>query len=187
MILRPGTIYGPGGEVFSPMLGLSLFDKLFVVFGLGGFILPYVYIDNVVDAIIKSLQSREADNRIFNVADEHGITKRQYMQAVVKRIHPRALVLYCPLGLLYAATAAQEFLARLLNRAPFLTRYRLISSQRSVRYDSSKIRETLHWAPRISFAEAAARMTSSTVSVSEDPGQPGRESADHADAVRVTS
>ena len=187
VILRPGTIYGPGGEVFSPMLGLSLFDKLFVVFGLGGFILPYVYIDNVVDAIIKSLQSREADNRIFNVADEHGITKRQYMQAVVKRIHPRALVLYCPLGLLYAATAAQEFLARLLNRAPFLTRYRLISSQRSVRYDSSKIRETLHWAPRISFAEAAARMTSSTVSVSEDPGQPGRESADHADAVRVTS
>jgi len=44
VILRPGTIYGPGGELFTPMLGFSLFHKIFIVIGNGKFELPLISI-----------------------------------------------------------------------------------------------------------------------------------------------
>jgi nucleoside-diphosphate-sugar epimerase len=156
-VLRPGTIYGPGGDLYSPMIGLSLFNKLFVVFGPGSFVLPYVYIDNLVHAIVRCLESEQADNQIFNVVDDHGITKRQYMQKIVKPAHPGARILYLPAGLLSAATGLQEALFGLLKRTPVLTRYRLLSSQRNVRYDSSKITTLLQWSPAVAFEEAAVR------------------------------
>jgi nucleoside-diphosphate-sugar epimerase/predicted dehydrogenase len=158
VILRPGTIYGPGGELFSPMIGLSLFSKLFVVFGSGNFVLPYVYSTNLVDVIVETVKSEKADNRVFNVVDNHGITKRDYMERIVKKIHPGATILYCPLSLLSAATALQEVLCRMARRPPILTRYRLVSSQRNVRYDTAKLREILQWSPRVGFTEAADRI-----------------------------
>ena len=45
--LRPGTIFGPGGEVYTPMMGFSLGTRLFGIIGNGDFVLPLVYIDNL--------------------------------------------------------------------------------------------------------------------------------------------
>lgn len=163
VILRPGTIYGPGGDLFSPMIGLSLFNKLFVVFGSGNFRLPYVFIANLVDAIVQTLESEKADNRVFNVVDNHGVTKREYMERIIKKIHPDATVVYCPLGILSAVTALQELLFGMAGRPPLLTRYRLISSQRNVEYDTSKLREILRWTPRVGFPEAADHIMNNIV------------------------
>ncbi len=38
-----------------------------------------------------------------------------------------------------------------------MTRYRLTSSQKKVRYDNSKIVEKLKWQPKVSIDEAIAR------------------------------
>jgi nucleoside-diphosphate-sugar epimerase/predicted dehydrogenase len=155
VVLRPGTIYGPGGDLFSPMMGLSLANKLFVVFGMGSFVLPYVYIDNLVDAIVASLRSERANNQILNIVDDHGLTKSDYVRTVIRRAYPDAHVIRVPLALLFGATAVQELLFGLLKRRPVLTRYRLRSSQRSVIYDSSKAREMLPWSSRVRPEEAA--------------------------------
>jgi nucleoside-diphosphate-sugar epimerase len=161
VVLRPGTIYGPGGDLFSPMMGLSLGRKLFVVFGMGSFVLPYVYIDNLVDAIIAALGSDPANNQILNIVDGHGLTKKDYLEKVIRRVYPGARIVHVPLALLYGATALQELLFGLLKRRPVLTRYRLLSSQRSVVYDSSKAREMLPWSPRVTAEEAADRIVRS--------------------------
>jgi predicted dehydrogenase/nucleoside-diphosphate-sugar epimerase len=154
VILRPGTIYGPGGELFTPMMGFSLFRKAFIVIGNGKFELPLVYIDNLVDAIIKSMQTDKADGQILNVVDSERMNKKQYVKRLIKVLYPKAPVFYFPFSLLYAVTWAQEVLFRTLKRNPFLTRYRLISSQRNISYDSSKIVDTLAWQPRVSVDDA---------------------------------
>lgn len=160
VVLRPGTIYGPGGEIFTPMLGVSFGDRVFVVFGGGKFVLPLVYVDDVADAVVKCLESEAADNQIFNVVGRERVTKRRYIQKLVRRSRPGSLYLYLPYWLLFGMTWMQERLLRVVLREPFLTTYRLISSQRQVFYDSSKIERLLGWETRVPFDEAVERILS---------------------------
>jgi nucleoside-diphosphate-sugar epimerase len=156
VILRPGTIYAPDGELFPPMLGFALGKKLFLVIGNGSFELPLVWRDNLVDAIIQSIRNEAADDQIFNVVDGEPVSKRRYMGSLIKKLYPKTVVLYIPYGLLYAATWVQELLCRLWGRGPFLTRYRLTSSQKQIRYDNSKIVRMLAWKPRVTFEDSVS-------------------------------
>jgi len=156
VILRPGTIYGPGGDIFTPMMGFSLFKKAFIVIGNGKFELPFVYVDNLTGAIVKSIQHDEANNQIFNVVDSERINKKRYMKELIQQLYPKAYRFYFPYALMYFLVWCQEVLCRLLKRKPFLTRYRLISSQRNIKYDNSKIVKKLKWHPQVSFPEAVS-------------------------------
>lgn len=154
--LRPGTIWGPGGEIFTPIMGFSLGEKLFAVIGNGKFVLPFVYIDNLVEAIIRGIDNQNAAGGVYNVVDPERVTKRDYMNRLVRRVHPRARSVYIPYCLLYAAVYVQEKLFSWMGRKPVLTRYRLNSSQKSILYDSSKLQRDLGWQPAVSF-DAGAR------------------------------
>lgn len=177
VILRPGTIYGPDGDLFTPMMGFSLMNKLFVVIGDGKFVLPYVYIDNLVDAIIRAIQREQANGQRFNVVDNHQVTKKEYMEQLVKKIYPSSRTAYFPLSVVIGITFIQEVLCKLLGRAPFLTRYRLLSSQKDIRYDSSKIAEYLEWSPLVSFEEAAETIVRSVRQNEENIMQRDKEAA----------
>jgi len=151
--LRPGTIWGPGGETFTPMMGFSLGEKLFAVIGNGKFVLPFVYIDNLVEAIVRGIENQGAGGGVYNVVDTERITKREYMNKLVKKLHPGATCLYIPYSFLYSAVYIQEQLFSWMGRKPFLTRYRLNSSQKSILYDSSKLQKELGWKPSVTLEE----------------------------------
>ncbi len=151
--LRPGTIFGPGGEIFTPMMGFSLGTRLFAVIGPGDFVLPLVYIDNLCDAIITAIQSDRGDNEVFNVVDSGRLTKKDYMDMLVRKLYPEARVVYIPYRALHEIVRLQERLTAVMGRKPFLTRYRLKSSQNRIVYDSSKIDRTYGWKPPLTLAE----------------------------------
>ncbi|MBI5307204.1 MAG: NAD-dependent epimerase/dehydratase family protein [Planctomycetes bacterium] len=154
--LRPGTIWGPGGETYTPMMGFRAGNKIFGIIGSGDFILPLVYIDNLVSAILNSIGNESAYNQIFNVVDAHQVNKAHYVDMVLKQLHPGAFVFNIPYWLIYSAVWGQEILCRLLRRSPFLTCYRLTSSQRPIVYHSDRIRDALGWKAPVGF-EAAAK------------------------------
>jgi len=151
--LRPGTIWGPGGQIFTPILGFSLGKKMYAVIGNGKFVLPFVYIDNLVEAIVKGIENQGISGGIYNVVDPERITKREYMNKLVKRLYPGATCLYIPYTLLYSAVYFQEKMFSWAGKKPFLTTYRLTSSQKSVFYESSKIQKELGWKPTVSVEE----------------------------------
>jgi nucleoside-diphosphate-sugar epimerase len=153
VILRPGTIYGPGGDLFTSMMGFSI-GRLHVVIDAPGFTLPFVYVDNVVDAIARSIDQKAAAGEIFNVVDPEPLSKRQYIERVIRRLQPNARVFYLPYSLLYGLTWAQEWAFHLMKRRPALTRYRLTSSQKPIVYNSDKIGARLGWRPRVSQKDA---------------------------------
>jgi 2-alkyl-3-oxoalkanoate reductase len=152
--LRPGTIWGIGGESFTPMIGFSFGTQFFVVIGDGRLVLPLVYIDNLVEAVIASITSQPHTMGIYNVIDPEAVDKKCYMDNFIRKLYPGSLCLYLPYGLLYSATWLQEKLSMVLRRRPVLTCYRLTSSQKPILYDSSKISHDLGWRPLISFNEA---------------------------------
>ena len=81
VVLRPGTIHGPGGELYTPMMGFSA-GSTYVVIGTGDFVLPLTYVDNVAEAIVQSANSPAANGEIFNVVDPEALTKREYNRAI---------------------------------------------------------------------------------------------------------
>jgi nucleoside-diphosphate-sugar epimerase len=173
-VLRPGTIYGPGGELYTPLMGFSA-GSLYVVIGRRGFVLPFVHVENVASAIALSIEKPEAAGEVFNVIDPEPLTKRDYMNRVIRKASPRSRVLYLPFAALYAITWLQELAFGLIKRRPVLTRYRLKSSQAAVVYDGSKLARTLGWQPMVSRDEAleglvaAERARRSPSAVAEDP------------------
>jgi nucleoside-diphosphate-sugar epimerase len=158
VVLRPGTLYGSGSEVYTKMMGVSFARRIFVVFGDGESELPLVHVDNAVDAIVECISNSAADNQVFNVVDQDLVTKRMYMERVVKPLHPKATVTYCPMSLLLTLTWLQEKLLAILGKQPFLTVYRLMSSQKRVRYSTSKIENAIGWRSRIGFEQGAEQL-----------------------------
>jgi nucleoside-diphosphate-sugar epimerase len=157
VVLRPGTIYGPGGDLFPPIIGFAR-GSTYVVLGRGSFVLPYVYVENMVEAIVRSLDHPDAAGQIFNVVDPERLTKRAYVDRVIRRVDPGARVVYLPLTLFYGIVALQETAFAFLKRRPVLTRYRVTSSQRCIVYDSRRITSRLGWAPVVPLAEALDRL-----------------------------
>jgi nucleoside-diphosphate-sugar epimerase len=143
--LRPGTYFGPGGDIFTPMMGFSAGRKLFAIIGSGKFVLPLVSIDNLVDAIVTCMQRSESNGKTYNVVDSDSPTKKQYVEAFMKKLYPHARYVYIPYLIIHGIVYLQEILMGMMKRNPFLTRYRLVSSQREIRYDASKIRKELQW------------------------------------------
>lgn len=156
--LRPGTIWGPEGEVFTPMMGFQLGSRIVVMIDSAGFILPLVYLDNLVEAIIRCIVNPAARGEIFNVVDTPRIDKATYTREVLKPLMRGAVFVRLPYWVLYAVVACQEVLCRMVRRPPVLTRYRLISSQRPVVYDAGKITRALGWTPAVGFDQAVKVM-----------------------------
>jgi predicted dehydrogenase/nucleoside-diphosphate-sugar epimerase len=162
VVLRPGTIYGPGGELYTPMMGFSM-GSLYIVIGMGGFVLPLTYVDNVADAIWQCVNQPAADAQVFNVVDPDRITKREYMDKVIRRVNPQARVVYFPYSLFYGITWFQEIAFKLLGRRPVLSRYRLTSAQKHIVYDASRIAGRLGWTPPVRVDAAIERLVQGEV------------------------
>jgi len=152
--LRPGTIYGPGGDVYTPMMGFSLGNTFFAVIGDGRFVLPLVYVDNLVEAIIVSMINHNSANNTYNVVDPEKVTKRGYMEGLVKKLYPESRTVYVPFCMLKIIVFLQENLFMVVRKPPVLTMYRLISSQKPILYDAEKIRTFLSWKPPVSVDTA---------------------------------
>ena len=82
---------------------------------------------------------------MFNVVDSGRLTKKDYMDMLVRKLYPEARVVYIPYRALHEIVRLQERLTAVMGRKPFLTRYRLKSSQNRIVYDSSKIDRTYGW------------------------------------------
>lgn len=156
--LRPGTIYGPGGQIYTPMIGFSLRDKIFAVIDSGEFVMPLVYVDNLVEAILVAMTQEQSAGEVYTVVDPQRIEKKRYMESFIRKLYPSALVFYLPYNLLSGAVALQEKLFGMLKQRPLLTTYRLASSQKPVFYDASKIMKQLGWRPAVCFEEAVERI-----------------------------
>jgi nucleoside-diphosphate-sugar epimerase len=141
-------------------MGASLAGRLFLVFGDGARVLPLVHVDDVVDAIIACMEDGAADNQTFNLVDRASISKRMYMDCVVKPLHPNAIVIYVPMPMILGLTRLQETLLGFFGRPPPLSLYRLMSSQMRVRFSASRIESVLGWRSRIAFAQGAEQLIS---------------------------
>jgi nucleoside-diphosphate-sugar epimerase len=162
VILRPGTVFGPGKKDLTGRIGIDTFG-FFIHIG-GSNQLPLTFVDNCAEAIVLAGLVPGVDGEIFNVVDDETLTSRQFLKSY-KRVRP-TFSIPLPYRLAYALCWAWEQYSRTSQGQlpPAFNRRRCAAEWKGNRFTNRKLREKLGWAPRIGIAEAMKRFTDQFVS-----------------------
>jgi nucleoside-diphosphate-sugar epimerase len=152
IILRAPAIYGPGSRRWTvQMIEDAKRGRLYLPCG-GKFPFPYIYIDNLVDAIVAAALV-DAPSGAYNVADGR-VMYRDYVRPFARLAgrNPR----HVPFWTVWLAAIGAEVLSRLTGRWIPLSRgsLRAMTARHRRRYATAdKARHVLGWVPRIDMAE----------------------------------
>lgn len=141
VILRPGQVFGPGAPLITAAVARRVKGRL-VILGDGRLVLPLVYVEDVVDAILAAGQSESFDGSVFHIVDTAGVTQGELAR------REKLPIIHVPLPVVYALAAGVELLGKLLGRAVPLTIYRLRSALAPVSFDCAAAKAHLGWKPR---------------------------------------
>ena len=153
VILRPGQIFG--GRI--PLLTGAIARRVggrFLILGDGKIVLPLVYLDDVVDAIVTALDGPLAAGEIIQLVDPSALTQNE----VLERVAPETKVVHAPRALVFAAGRLSEPVLGALGRKSPVALYRLKSAMSKASFDSDRAEKLLGWRPRVGVEEGIRRV-----------------------------
>jgi nucleoside-diphosphate-sugar epimerase len=153
VILRPGTVFGPGKKDLTGRIGIDTFG-FFIHVG-GSNLLPLTFVSNCAEAIVLAGLVPDVDGEIFNVVDDELLTSTQFLRAYKRKVGGFFSV-RLPYFIAYALSALWEEYSRRSQGQlpPAFNRRRCVAEWRGNRFPNRKIREKLGWTPRIGIEEA---------------------------------
>jgi nucleoside-diphosphate-sugar epimerase len=152
VILRPGTVYGPGKDFIPGRVGIDPFG-IYLHFG-GSNPLPLTYVDNCADAIVLAGLKEGLDGEAFNIVDDQLPTSRRFLRLYKKNVK-RIKSIYVPHVLSYAFCYLWERYSgwSFGQLPPVYTRREWAATWKKTRYDNSKLKTKVGWAPHVSTAD----------------------------------
>ncbi len=155
VVVRPGVVYGPGGNAISGRIGLKQ-GRLMIKFGRNND-LPVTYVTNCAEAIVIAGQHPDAAGEVYNICDDELTTVKRFMRQYNKTVE-RMLVVPVP-------WPATKLLAKGVSRyheaskgqlPAVLTPYLVESGWAGNTFSNAKIR-SLGWAPKVPTDEGLRR------------------------------
>jgi nucleoside-diphosphate-sugar epimerase len=155
VIVRPGTFFGPGDRLHFGRLADRLRAGRGVIVGSGDNALPFVYVSDVVQGLLRALDEERAVGQAYNVTTDRPLTQRELLHAIAREVGARPPRVRVPYRPLYAAGYAAERWARLArsHRQPVVTRLGVKLFGTDNRHAIDKARRELGYAPRVPLAE----------------------------------
>lgn len=153
VILRPGTVFGPGKRELSGRVGINTFG-FFIHLG-GSNQLPLTFVENCAEAIVLAGLTPGVDGEIFNVVDSDLMTSKRFLDAYRSAVRSFFSV-YVPYPLAYGFSCAWEKYSNWSKgQLPSVfNRHRCSAEWKGNRYSNRKLRERLGWEPKVSMEEA---------------------------------
>jgi nucleoside-diphosphate-sugar epimerase len=153
VILRPGTVFGPGKRGLTGRIGIDTFG-FFVHIG-GSNLLPLTFVDNCAEAIVLAGLQPGIEGEIFNVVDDELLTSRQFLRACKKRGQP-AFSVRLPYTLAWGLSRLWEGYSRWSKGQlpPAFNRRRCAAEWKGNRFPNEKLRHKLGWKPRVAMRDA---------------------------------
>ena len=156
VILRPGTVFGPGKKDLTGRIGIDTFG-FFIHIG-GSNELPLTYVDNCAEAIVLAGLVPGIDGEVFNIVDDERMTSAAFLRAYRRRVKlfPSVRIPY------FAARALSHMWEAYSTRSqgqlpPAFNRRRCAAEWQGNRFTNRKLRELVGWTPRVSLEEAMKR------------------------------
>ena len=156
VIVRPGSVFGPGKEAISGRVGIDTFG-MFMHLG-GSNRIPLTYIDNCADAIVLAGVTPGIEAEVFNVVDDDLPSSRQFLRQY-KRSVKRMRSIYIPRPVSYAFCRLWERYADWSEGQlpPVFNRRRWNAEWKKTRYSNEKLKIKLGWTPKIPMQEGLRR------------------------------
>jgi len=162
VIIRLGALLGPGDSLNFGRLAERVRAGKGIIVGSGNNAIPFVYITDVVQALLLALDSEQAAGHIYNISNDHPLTQKQYLSAIAQEMGvapPRIHVPYYPMYV--AAYAAERITALSGYRIPPLaTRHGIKILGEDGRLSIAKARNDLGYVPQVPIREAVRLTTS---------------------------
>jgi 2-alkyl-3-oxoalkanoate reductase len=152
VILRPGQIFGGGIPLVNGAVARNAGGR-WLVLGDGTLELPLVYIDDVVDAIMASIEKSLTGGQIIQIIDEAHLTQTDVL-GLVGNGKP---VVKVPRPVVFALGKLSELPLGALGRPSPIALYRLKSALARLHYESDRAKSLLGWQPRVGVREGIRR------------------------------
>ena len=149
-IVRPGDVYGPRSEPWIARPLRALQSGTFVLPGKGDGVITPVYVDDLVDCIVRALTADAARGQTFTCWDGQAVTAREFFSHHAGWLGKR--VRTAPLPIVMAAATLGQLTGREDVRRASLT----FVSRRAA-FPNARARELLGWAPRVTLDEGMRR------------------------------
>ena len=155
VIVRPGTMFGPGDQVNFGRMADRLRAGKAVVIGSGRNPVPFVYVTDVVDGMLQAADSDQALGRVYNLSTDQPLTQEELWCAIAEEIGANPPRLHVPYNALHALAFVSEQWFTLGNsqRQPLVTRLGVKMFGGDNRHSIEKARREFGYAPRISVRE----------------------------------
>ncbi len=155
-VVRPGDVYGPGSVPWTLRPIEAIRSGTFVLPGRGEGLLTLVYIDDLVDCVVRALVTPEAAGQAVTAWDGTPVTAKDYFDHYA-RLLGRGEVRCAPEPLLRAAAGLLELRARLTGEPPDVSREAIRYITRRAVYPNDRARELLGWEPSVQLGEGMRR------------------------------
>ncbi|HVR62944.1 MAG TPA: NAD-dependent epimerase/dehydratase family protein [Polyangia bacterium] len=153
VIIRPGQIFGGRIPLMTGAIARRAGGR-YVVLGDGEMLLPLVFIDDVVDALVLASKSTLHSGEVIQIVDPDPWTQNRVLAEVAGS---SARVLRVPRPAVFAIGRASELALGLLGKKSPVAPYRLRSALALRTFQSQRAEKLLGWKPRVGVQEGIRR------------------------------
>jgi nucleoside-diphosphate-sugar epimerase len=163
-IVRPASIYGPGGKAFVTDIVALLRQRLMLLVDGGRARGGFVYVDDICRAMLMAAVSERALGQAYILSSADGTTWRTYTRGLAEMLQLSAPWLSLPFPAAMALVRGSQIPHQLgLPGRPLLTRHAVFLLGRDQQYSSAKARAELGWMPLTPLEDGIARSAVSLV------------------------
>ncbi len=132
-----------------------------IIVGSGNNAVPFVYITDVVQALLLALDSERAVGQVYNIGNDQSLTQKQYLSAIAQDIGVAPPHIHVPYSSLYAAAYAAERISTLSGYRipPVISRHGVKILGDDSRLSIDKARRDLGYAPQVPIREGVRLTT----------------------------
>lgn len=157
VILRPAAIYGPGDPERFQMIFRRVSKGIFPIFGNGRTLYHPLYIDNLVDAFILSMEEGKGDGQAYLIADEEYLEIEELVQKVADALGATVSTPRFPIWPLIIAGHVCEKVCRPLKITPPIFPRRVDWYRQNRAFKIEKAKRDLGYRPKIDIDEGLRR------------------------------
>jgi nucleoside-diphosphate-sugar epimerase len=152
VVVRPGSVYGPGKQQITSRVGLGTFG-IFLHLG-GSNTIPFTHVDNCAEAIVLAGLVKGVEGEVFNVVDDDLPSSREFLRQYKKNVG-RFKSIYVPHFISHALCYLwQGYSQRSKGQLPLAFNPRRWHAEWSkTRYSNEKVKSRLGWTPKVPTPE----------------------------------
>jgi len=156
-IIRPATVYGKYDKGNVNKLFKIVKKGIVPVIGDGTNIKSFVYVENLVNGIIKTLMNPVAYNEIFIISDKKAYSVNEVVAEIAKVINKKVFIIRLPERILMVILKAVNVICKVIMKKEFLNSGSIKNLTTNNYLNISKAEKILNYSPKYSLEQGIRR------------------------------